>query len=828
MSLPAQSGRTYPAQLLDDFVALIHKRSSGLRDLTRTALRVPTPQARYILAHAASGGHSSLDELLAAFRSDPTAVMSHPDFDLESAAYLGYLIGLQDFYPTDSADAVAIFQGLDSQFGVRSLPREHQGAYLQLSYEHVDNSHTERLLSEMDNLSEGIRSTVVTDLLNPFRQPGKDTDTWLDQWNHLVPDAELRLRDDSTLAPFDRLDTAETERVTEGPKVTVVITSFQPDQSLFMSVRSIVKQTWANLEIILIDDASPSEYDDILREAASMDDRITLVVQPENRGTYMARNEAISRAQGDFIAFHDSDDWAHPRRIETQVTSFIDNPEQMAAISRSIKADDQLCITQLGRWARILCLPSLIFRREVVDGIGYLDYMRKGADTEFLRRIETVYGDDSVRYFEQLHAIQQQTPNSLSRNDFGAVWRHPARFAYRSAYEWWHNDVVANDPAQGYVAKDVEERLFPATQRLAHKGSTVSEFDVILACDWSPIGGPVNSMLEEIGALRQRGATVGVLHIEGLRWMSKDYRPLCAPIQELINAGEVHQVTLTDHVHTDLFVLRYPPLLQFPPLLECNISSDRVAIMANQPPSELDGSDLRYIPEACTANATELFGAALVWIPQGPQAREALEPYELGPGSAMFDRDMPGVIDTKLWCTPRRGFRSTIPVIGRHGRDHWSKWPADAETLLQAYPDDPDIDFRNMGGTKIPGRIFGDGTIPSNWLSFSYNQMEIRKFLHQLDFWVYFPHPQRSEAFGRAILEAMASGCVVLLPDSFQETFKDGAIYCEPQQVRGIVEDLYGDTEKFLKQSRHGQQVVRENFSFESHVDRLDALAKFG
>ena len=50
-----------------------------------------------------------------------------------------------------------------------------------------------------------------------------------------------------------------------------------------------------------------------------------------------------------------------------------------------------------------------------------------------------------------------------------------------------------------------------------------------------------------------------------------------------------------------------------------------------------------------------------------------------------------------------------------------------------------------------------------------------RKFLEGIDYFVYFHHSQRVEAFGRTIIEAMAAGCVAILPHHFREVFGEGA-----------------------------------------------------
>ena len=68
----------------------------------------------------------------------------------------------------------------------------------------------------------------------------------------------------------------------------------------------------------------------MLARAVALDPRIHLVKQPVNQGTYAARNAGLDAAAGEFVAFQDSDDWSHPRRLELQVRPLLENPRLVA------------------------------------------------------------------------------------------------------------------------------------------------------------------------------------------------------------------------------------------------------------------------------------------------------------------------------------------------------------------------------------------------------------------------------------------------------------------------------------------------------------------
>ena len=94
----------------------------------------------------------------------------------------------------------------------------------------------------------------------------------------------------------------------ENPKFSVIIPTFNRPNFLGEAIQSILNQSYDNLEIIIVDDASSTEHKSVIREACEKDDRIILVENPVNLGVSQSRNEGIKRAKGDYIIFLDDDD----------------------------------------------------------------------------------------------------------------------------------------------------------------------------------------------------------------------------------------------------------------------------------------------------------------------------------------------------------------------------------------------------------------------------------------------------------------------------------------------------------------------------------------
>ena len=115
--------------------------------------------------------------------------------------------------------------------------------------------------------------------------------------------------------------------------------AYNAEAYLRAAMDSILNQTLADLELIVVNDGSTDSTADILTEYAERDARVTIIHQ-DNAGSAAARNAAIARCCGDFIAIMDGDDIAHPGRLEQQVVFLTQNPEYAAVSCRCELIDE--------------------------------------------------------------------------------------------------------------------------------------------------------------------------------------------------------------------------------------------------------------------------------------------------------------------------------------------------------------------------------------------------------------------------------------------------------------------------------------------------------
>jgi glycosyltransferase involved in cell wall biosynthesis len=91
------------------------------------------------------------------------------------------------------------------------------------------------------------------------------------------------------------------------------------ERFISQTIESVLSQTYQDWEMIIIDDCSPDNVNNLIKEYISKDNRIKLIKLEKNIGPANARNEGIKQAKGKYIAFLDSDDIWFPKKLEKQL-----------------------------------------------------------------------------------------------------------------------------------------------------------------------------------------------------------------------------------------------------------------------------------------------------------------------------------------------------------------------------------------------------------------------------------------------------------------------------------------------------------------------------
>ena len=116
-------------------------------------------------------------------------------------------------------------------------------------------------------------------------------------------------------------------RLKKQPLITIAITCFNAEKTIERALISALNQDWPNLEIIVVDDASKDSSKEILKQYSAKYKNLDIFFQIKNKGCADSRNLLISKAQGEFIAFFDDDDFSYPERLRLQYEYLINYEE---------------------------------------------------------------------------------------------------------------------------------------------------------------------------------------------------------------------------------------------------------------------------------------------------------------------------------------------------------------------------------------------------------------------------------------------------------------------------------------------------------------------
>lgn len=632
---------------------------------------------------------------------------------------------------------------------------------------------------------------------------------------------------------YDHLDSdGEVGHCSDGPKVTVLVAVYDAADTIITAIRSLQKQTYRNLEIIVIDDCSPNlDTFSVVKVLSEEDPRIKVIRMEKNGGAYIARNHGLDIATGKFVTLHDADDWSHPLKIEKQVRYLESNPSAMACLSQQARAREDLIFQQLSSNGLLVTVnsSSLMFRRsEVCEKLGYWDTVRCEGDTEFISRLKIVFGNDAIHNMpNSLYSFQRDSERSIVSDEFLGIGveKYGARREYEEAKEFHY--------ARGGRLKytnDVTDRPFPAPRLMTidkEKAKDVIHYDVVIASDFRLLGGSSQSNVQEILAQKANGMITGILPMFRYDFNHVD-RNILPEVSNQIDGDSVSVINYGDNVECDLLIVRYPPVLYRKLRYLPQIKAKQVRVIVNQPPMSDYGPKgvVRYKIKDCATNIKHYLGKEAIWHPIGPLVRDALNKYHKDELKYinLSDRDWFNIIDLSGWKRPYWKVNQNRPLrIGRHSRDHMHKWPEKLEDLVAAYPVDvPDIEVHVLGGSKIP--VSTIGYFPKNWIAHKFNSIHPKDFLSEIDIFVYFTNTSWVESFGRVIIEAMAVGVPVILPEIYRPLFQDSALYCTPEGVEALAWELYTNPVKYYEQVEKAHSYVVQNFSFESHIQRVKNL----
>ncbi len=626
---------------------------------------------------------------------------------------------------------------------------------------------------------------------------------------------------------YDQLNVKQSLTMKQHPfKVSVIIPVYNAEDVIQTSMRSILAQTWGNLEVIIVDDCSTDNTVQIIKEFVAADTRVKLIQPEKNGGAYVARNHALKVASGDFVTINDADDWSHPEKVATQVSFLLDNPHLMGCTSQQARTTNDLKFFRRGKPGEYIFsnMSSFMFRRKpVTEAIGFWDCVRFGADSEYIKRMKKVFGADCiVEISTGPLSFQRQSDGSLTGNSaFGFPgYFMGARKEYFEAQTYYHS--IAEDL---YYEFPQTKRPFPIPEPMWPKKEEKVDgrrhFDVIIVSDFRLDGGSNMSNLEEIKAHKNLGLRTGLVQMARYDYTPK--KKINSKIRNEMDGDKVQMIVYGEQVSCDLLILRYPPILQEKQRYVPNIKAQEVIVVINQPPMSDYGENakLRYQLSRSENHLQEYFGKKATWYPIGPLVREALHEYHSGDLTHinLSEENWSNIIDVQWWKRKNYEPNRSVIKIGRHSRGQAVKWPSSSNDLLNIYPEEDNFEICILGGAEAPTNVLG--YLPKNWNVIEFGQCQPKEFLADIDVFVYFTHPDWVESFGRVIIEAMAVGVPVIIPYSYKSLFGEAAIYAEPHEVKKKVKELMDNPTYYQTQVNIAHNYIEQYFGYSMHASRI-------
>lgn len=650
------------------------------------------------------------------------------------------------------------------------------------------------------------REFIALDLV--AAEHGSSSQQWLDELN-------FRIFAPHNLAPihfnasgrtlYDRIASKAPKSDRDGPLITVVMTTFRRHEEILTSVHSILGQSWSDFELLVVDDASGPEFEPLLQEVEALDERIRVIRQTENSGTYVCRNRALTEARGEFVTFQDDDDWSHPQRLEYQVKPMLASASIHSTLSRCVRANEDLHFRYAAVPASRMNSSSLMFRRRDMGTLGGFDPVRKGGDSEFIMRLcEALPGEQVV--IPEILAVVRLTQGSLSRTDFSAGWNHPSRSEYREAAEWWHSRMALGvDPA---IDTSRKTRSFPAPRRFlgtSEVDAMRADYDLVLVGDFATNTPWASVAWNQLQFAREKYRNVGIIQLNAPARQTGRPTRIAPEVRALIHAGEVDRILPTDHVHSARLLVCEAPVVELQDTARWNLECERATVLADTLPAE-SGVVSFWSVHDVLASLERMFGISSTnWLSADTDVRHALQ----GAGQMVQAVETDFYLHTRCVTVAKR-FPGAVPVVGRCAPESRGGWPTDRDLVKRAYPDSAHTDVRIFGETRSFREV--NRSVPARWLWFEPRLYAFATFIQQVDFYVYFGDEAPSTFERRAMLAAMAAGRVVVVDEKYEDIFGVGAICCGIDDLNARISSLQRDPTRYAAQVDRAHQMLNENF----------------
>jgi glycosyltransferase involved in cell wall biosynthesis len=221
----------------------------------------------------------------------------------------------------------------------------------------------------------------------------------------------------------------------QDPKVSVVIPTYNRAHLIPRAIQSVLNQTYQDLEIVVVDDGSTDNTEELIKNFK--DERIRYILNSKNKGASAARNTGIKASNGNYIAFQDSDDEWFPDKLEQQMEVFRDAPPEIGVVYSGlyrIEADKKIYLPS-NRFTQkegnihnellkgnFVGTPTVLIKKECFENTKYFDEsLLAYEEWELWIEISKHY---LFKYINKPLLRAYSTPNSVNLNQNNTLKAH--------------------------------------------------------------------------------------------------------------------------------------------------------------------------------------------------------------------------------------------------------------------------------------------------------------------------------------------------------------------------------------------------------------------
>ncbi len=219
----------------------------------------------------------------------------------------------------------------------------------------------------------------------------------------------------------------------KGPKVSIIIGVFNDQENILCSINSVINQSYNNWELIIIDDHSSDNTVQEIKKFINdfnQKEKIVFIQNDQNVGFYASVNKGIQKSTGEFISMLGSDDHYHKDKIKKQLEFLAENNEYIG-VYNYFSRDSAL---------NIFGESTMLYRKNIIDKVGYYDSVRCAADSEFLHRIKKVFGQNKIHVIKDILYYAKTRENSLTTNKDTFITSE-LRKNYVNNFSKWHRST---------------------------------------------------------------------------------------------------------------------------------------------------------------------------------------------------------------------------------------------------------------------------------------------------------------------------------------------------------------------------------------------------